>query len=61
MSVLVEFTELEIKALWLIADAGYANPFPEMERDPALDAAAYCALEKVYQAHTGRPSLPEAA
>ena len=57
----VEFTELELKALWLIADAGYANPFPELERDMLLDAAGYTALEKIYRAHTGRPSLPEAA
>jgi hypothetical protein len=57
----LDLTKIELKALWLIADAGYALPFPELERDPFLESAAHRALEKVYRAHTGKPHLPEAA
>lgn len=49
----ITFTALETKALWLIADMGYAMPNPDLERDSELEAAAERALDKVYRADRG--------
>ena len=55
----ISFTTLECKALWLIADAGYHDRlFPELDADPALDAAAASALDKVWRADKGMGRKP---
>lgn len=57
----IALTYLECKALWLIADMGYAMPNPDLEKDPELEAAAERALDKVYRADRGigRRVLPK--
>jgi hypothetical protein len=51
----LSFTDLELKALWLIADIGYHTPQTSLDDDPDLQAAADRALDKVWRNHKGMP------
>lgn len=56
-----ELTPIELKALWICADIGYAMPNPQLERDPFLEAAAERAIKKIHAASQRRPPRQEAA